>query len=162
VQHPAFAQPDVLAARLGERADPRDDLLAGTRERERILLAEQRDEGGDRRPVAVAEAAVAAARAVAADLGLEQRDPELGRTLAQRERRPEAGVAAADDGDVRGRIPFEARRRRRIALRRQRLLEPPRGKPRVDRGLYGEATAGPRSVGSSMIAVCSRTGAPAA
>ena len=127
LEHPGLAEPDVLAATLGPRPDPRDDLLPRPCELECPLPAEQRQDGRERRPVAVDEASVAAARPVPADLRLKQRHAQLGRALTQRERGPEPRVAAADDRHVRRRVDGESGRRRRIALRRQRLLEPPRG-----------------------------------
>src|SRR5581483_1037058 len=85
LQHAALAQPRVLAALGEERTDAGHDLVAGGAERERLLVAEQLAERRQVRPVAVAEAAVAAARPPAAKLSLEERDRRLGRRLAQRE-----------------------------------------------------------------------------
>jgi len=82
LEHAALDQPHVLASRLGPGADPRDDALALPGELERPLLAEQRQDRGKGAPIAMDEAAVAAARPVPADLGLEERDAELGRLLA--------------------------------------------------------------------------------
>jgi hypothetical protein len=72
-------------------------------------------------PVAVDEAAVAPARAAAAVLRFEQDDVEPGLALFQRQRGPEARVAAADDDDIGLGVPLERRRR----LIRAGLLEPP-------------------------------------
>ncbi len=66
------------------------------------------------------EPAVPPARARAADAGLEQHDPQVGRALRERERGPEPGVAAADDHDV-GVSGAGERRRRRVG---RRLVEP--------------------------------------
>ena len=87
---------------------------------------------GERRPVAVEEAAVAPARPVPADLRLEQRDAQLGRALPQRQRRPEPRVAAADDRNVGDRVPARAGRRR-LALRAPARPRPPRRQARLDR-----------------------------
>jgi hypothetical protein len=69
----------------------------------------------------VDEATVAAAGAEPALVGLEEDDVEARIALLQRERRPEAGVAAADDRDVGLGITLERRRR----FDRARLVEPP-------------------------------------
>jgi hypothetical protein len=69
----------------------------------------------------VDEPAVAAARAEAALLRLEQDDVEIRIALLQGKRRPEARVAAADDRDVGLGVPLQRRR----ALNRAGLLEPP-------------------------------------
>jgi hypothetical protein len=69
----------------------------------------------------VAEAAVSPARAGAARLGLEQEDIRRGVALAQSERRPEPGEAAADDADVGRDVALE----RRGSLLGARLVEPP-------------------------------------
>jgi hypothetical protein len=69
----------------------------------------------------VDEAAVAAARAPAALLRFEEDDVEPRVALLQGERGPEAGVAAADDGDVSLGVPLEWRRRLVGAC----LVEPP-------------------------------------
>ena len=60
-------------------------------------------------------------------------DAQRGVALAQRERRPEPGVAAADDRHVDVERPRE-RRRDRLGPERARLLEPPR-RPRRQRRL---------------------------
>jgi hypothetical protein len=62
-------------------------------------------------PVAVDEAAVAAARAEPALLGFEEDDVEARLALLQCKRGPEAGVAAADDRDVGLGVTVERRRR---------------------------------------------------
>src|SRR4029077_20779703 len=71
---------------------------------------------------------------VAADLGLQHRDAEIRRLLAERECRPEARVPAADDGDGGPRVTAERGRLSGVALPRERVLEPPRRQPRFDRG----------------------------
>jgi hypothetical protein len=76
-------------------------------------------------PVTVAEAAVAPARAAAALVGLEDDDVEAGLALLQRERGPEARVAAADDRDVGLGITFEWRRRLAAEARGECFFEPP-------------------------------------
>ena len=88
-------------------------------ELECLRVAEELAQRRQVRPVAVAEAAVSAARAEAAELGLEDGDAERRVRLAQGERRPEPGEAAAGDRHVRrrGRLRARAsgRRRRRPA-----------------------------------------------
>jgi hypothetical protein len=76
-------------------------------------------------PVAVAEAAVAPARAVAALVRLEDDDVEAGLAFLQCERRPETRVAAADDRDVGLGVTLERRRRLAAEAGGQRLFEPP-------------------------------------
>ena len=73
VQHPALAQPDVLAAALAERAHRRHDPGRRVRELQRGAVSQHAPERRQRRPVAVQEAAVAAARPVADLARLEQR-----------------------------------------------------------------------------------------
>src|SRR5581483_12423639 len=106
--------------------DRRPDLLAGRREPFRALATEQRLELGKRGPVALDEAAVAAARPGAAERGLEHDDVRRRRTFEHAERRPQAGVAAADDRDVGPRVAVQHRRVDAAAFGRERLLEPPR------------------------------------
>ena len=100
VESPTLAQPDVVT----ECSHGRHDPLARAAKTKRILLAEHGQDGRERRPVAVAEAAVPPARPGAADLGLDERDTQIRVAFAQGQRRPQAGVAAADDGDVGGRV----------------------------------------------------------
>jgi hypothetical protein len=73
----------------------------------------------------VQEAAVAPARAAAALALLEHDDVELRLALFQGKCRPEAGVAAADDRDVRVDVTVELRRGLAAEAGGQRLLEPP-------------------------------------
>jgi hypothetical protein len=68
------------------------------------------------------EAAVAAARAVAAPLRLQHDDLCRRPQPLQLERRPKPRIAAADDRDIGRDRSFERRRR----LVRRRLLTPPR------------------------------------
>ncbi len=65
----------------------------------------------------------------------------------QRQRRPQPGVAAADDADVRGDVSLQ----RRCRLDGPSLVEPPRRQPRLDRGLV-QAVAPDRS-----RRICTRT-----
>src|SRR4029077_20821953 len=116
----------------GQGRESRSDWLAGGGEWKPLLLTQHGEDRGERAPVAVDEAAVPAARPVPADLRLQDRDAQLRRLLAQRERRPEAGVPAADDCDIRGRIARERGCRHRIALARKRVLQPPRGQAWLD------------------------------
>src|SRR2546423_1783823 len=75
---PRLAQPCVLPAPLGPGRNAGNDPPPRLRELECPFLAEHREKRGERGPVAVDEAAVAAARPVAADLRLEQRHVQLG------------------------------------------------------------------------------------
>jgi hypothetical protein len=76
----------------------------------------------------VHEAAVPAARPPAAFVRLEHDDAQVRIALLQRERRPEARVAAADDRDVGIGIALQRRCRFRLtAFGGERLLEPPNG-----------------------------------
>ena len=100
LQVAALLEPDVGAARLAERADGRDDRVGAARDGERGLVPEDGAKACEVRPVAVEESAVAAARAPAADLRLEQDDAGGRVVLLDRERRPEPRVPAADHRDV--------------------------------------------------------------
>ena len=87
------------------------------------------------------EPAVAPGRPAAADVRLEQDDPRAGLQLGQPERRPQAGVAAADDDDVgRGRATQRRRGRgqvrRRGRFRGERLAQPPRPSRRRSAGRH--------------------------
>ena len=125
-QHPALAQPDVDALGLREGAHARDDRLARACDVERGRVAEALSHPRQVRPVAVAEAAVAAARPAAALVGLEDDDVERRLPLLQRERGPEARETAADDGDVRVRVTRERRRGLAAEAGGERLVDPPR------------------------------------
>jgi hypothetical protein len=96
---------------FAEGAHPRDDRLGGPGDLERALVAELVAQAREVAPVAVDEAAVAAARAEPALLSLEEDDVEARLALLQRKRGPEAGVAAADDRDVGLGVTGERRRR---------------------------------------------------
>ncbi len=135
LEHPALAQPDVLAARLGPGADAGDDLLPRARELERPLFAEHREDRGEGAPVAVDEAAVAAARPVPADLRLEQRD----------------AAARARARAARARSRARCSRRRRS--RRPRSRPPQSAAPAADRP---PARARPRA--TTTAAAARRTG----
>src|ERR671936_675182 len=65
------------------------------------------DRLGRTRPVAVHEAAVPAARPRAAAVGFQHDEACRRLTFVQGERRPEAGVAAADDADVGGLVSLQ-------------------------------------------------------
>src|SRR6185312_1332849 len=121
LQHPALAEPGVLAPRLEERPDPRDDPVARAAELERGGVAEERAQRRQVRPVAVAEAAVPAARPEAAEPGLEDGHAQLWIALAEREGGPEARVAAPDDRHVH--LERAGERRRAVAV--VRIAEPP-------------------------------------
>ena len=107
--------------RLAERAHPGNDRLGDPRDLERASVAELLLQARQVAPVAVDEAAVAAARAEPALVRLEEDDVETRLALLQRERRPEAGVPAPDDRDICLGVTLERRRR----LYGIGLLEPP-------------------------------------
>ena len=130
--HPGLTQPNVLASLLCERAHARNDRLRRAREPHRVVVAEHGARRRERRPVAVEKTTVSPARPCAADVRLEQRDAQVGIALVQRERRPEAGVATADDRDVGRRFSGERGSRLGAVLGRERLLEPPGRRPRLD------------------------------
>ena len=94
--------PDRLGARLGRAC-----------ELERRPRAEAVAQRVEAEPGAVAEAAVAAAGPVAAEIGLEQDDACVGRRLEEMPGAPHARVAAADHDDVGADVARPAAARRR-------------------------------------------------
>ena len=96
---------DPVLARRTRRSRPRPPR--GTRELERAVAAAELDERAQLGPPREREAAVAPARAAAADVLLEHDDIARGLALLDADGRPEAGVAAAHDGDVGARRAFE-------------------------------------------------------
>ena len=132
---------------LAERADPGNDRLGDPRDLERASVAELLLQARQVAPVAMDEAAVAAARAESALVGLEEDDVETRLARLQRERRPEAGVAAADDRDIGVGVTLERRRR----LYGIRLLEPP--DPAYIR-CQASASTSPRIPTSSSNSLC--------
>jgi hypothetical protein len=102
-----------------------NDPFARPRDREGGLVAEAPTQPRQVAPVAVQEAAVPPARPAAALLGLEHEDVERRIALLQRERSPEARVAAADNRDVCAGVTLERRRRLRAEAGGERLVEPP-------------------------------------
>ena len=125
LEHAALAEPDVLAVALAERAHRRHDAGRSVCELQRGTVSQHASERRQRRPVAMQEPSVPAARPVADLACLEQRHGERGVALAQREGRPEPRVPTADDRDVHVDRPVE-RRRYLCASVDSRLLEPPR------------------------------------
>jgi hypothetical protein len=107
--------------RLAELPDSGDDPVGRPGDLERALIAELVAKTRQVAPVAVDEAAVAAARAAPALVRLEEDDVEARVALLQRERRPEPGIAAANDRNVGFGVTLQRRRRLFCA----RLLEPP-------------------------------------
>ena len=113
---------------LVELADLADRPRRRLREHQRVPLAEALDELGQLVPPGGREAAVAARGAAAADVLLEHDDAGVGRAPADLERRPEPGVAAADDAHVGTRRRVERwAGAPRIAL--EHLLQPPAPRP---------------------------------
>ena len=135
-QHPALAQPDLRS----EPPDGADDSLAGPRQLQRAGVSQRRAKAGDARPVTVQEAAVAAARAGPAAVGLEH-DDTCGRlALSQRERGPETREAAADHAHFCREVVLQ-RRRTRLRAVLLGLGEPPRRQRRLHG--RGQPTAKP-------------------
>jgi hypothetical protein len=96
---------------LAEVANPRDDAVARTCDRQRAFVAEALAQSRQVAPVAVDEAAVSPARPEAALLCFEHDHRQVRVALLQGQRRPEPGVAAADDRDVGLELALERRRR---------------------------------------------------
>src|SRR5918999_771162 len=96
-------EPGVDALRLAPLADRAHALRRGLAGGQRALVAEALAQRRQVRPQRLAEAAVAAARPVAADRGLEQhhRSARVGQVPC----RPHPGIAAADDHDIGGQLP---------------------------------------------------------
>ena len=124
---PPLREPRVDAVGLAPRADLGGGAPARHEQLERIRLAVGGDHVADVPPPAVAEAAVAAARPAAADVGLEQHDVEVRVALLQEPRGPHPRVAAAEDHDVGGRVPRSGGASGPAnSGMREGLLEPPR------------------------------------
>ena len=102
-------EPGVDALGLAPGADRAHAVRRRLAGGQRALVAEPLAQRRQVRPQRLAEPAVAAARAVAADVGLEQHHARA--ALEQVPRRPHAGVAAADDHDVRGQVAGGGRHR---------------------------------------------------
>ena len=115
------AIPGVDALGLAELADLAHRVRGGVGDRDRVGVAQQLAQPRQRHPERLAEAAVAAARPVAADVGLEQRDLRPGLGREQVPGGPHARVSAPDDRDVHVEIALQRRHR----LHRAGLLEPP-------------------------------------
>ena len=118
LQHPAAAQPDVLAERLDRReARPRMRGRARAPPRRRAASAAARSA----HQYVSQKAAVPAARPVADVRRLEHDHAQRRVAPPERQRGPEPGVAAADDRDVGLGV---ARERRRLRIGRS-LVQPP-------------------------------------
>ncbi len=102
----------------------RTDSADASTNGQRPLVAERVPQPGQVAPERLHEAAVPPARPVTADSGFEHDHVCLRLELEQMPGGPEAEVAAADDDDVRGRLPCKRRGR----LDRPCLLEPPAGR----------------------------------
>ena len=117
------------------------------------VAAAQLDERAELGPPRDREAAVAAARAAAADVLLEHDDIARGLALLDADRGPEPGVAAAHDRDVGARGALE--RRGGGLAGRERLVEPERAM-RHGAGDYGVVALGApqhlgRGVGRALL-----------
>ena len=117
----------VLSRPRSERADRR---VEGTRRPQRLDFAELVDQARQLVPPAGDEPAVAPGRPRAAQVLLDHDDRGRGLELADPERRPEAGVAAAEDRHVEPGTTGERRRRdvgrQRVRLGGERLAQPER------------------------------------
>jgi hypothetical protein len=112
---------DSLA--LAEGADLRDGLLGCLHEAEGVLLADALDQRRDLRPPREREASISPGRPSAADVLVENDDVGARLELLDAERRPEPGVATADEADVGLRVLEELLGLGHV-LRTQGLLEP--------------------------------------
>ena len=103
---------------LAELADALTACSARRASSMRLLGTAERDQVLEVRPPGQREAAVTAAGAGAADVGLDERHVGAGRAALELERRPQAGEAAADDADVGLGVAFEGWDARRARVRR--------------------------------------------
>jgi hypothetical protein len=97
----------IDAMLVAERADLADRGGRRAREPQRVHRAADPLEADEVVPDAHREAAVATARAGAADLGLDEDDLERGLAPLERQRRPQPGEAAADDAHVGAKVALE-------------------------------------------------------
>ena len=113
---PVGAVPGIDPVVVAEPSDGTDAVLAGFAERDRGLVSEPTREVLDVTPKRVHEAAVAAARAAARDVLLEDRDVDPGVELREMKSGPHPRVAPAEDDDVGGRVAASTGEvRRRVA-----------------------------------------------
>ncbi len=142
----AAAVPGVDTLLLAPAADVLRTRLGRPRELERGTVPQALAQWRQREPVAVTEAAVAPARAVPAQIGLQQDDPRVRRLLGEVPRAPHPRVAATDDRDVGGPVTLGRRLRRRHE--RLRLLQPvpPGGVPRDHAEPFGSEPTSTYSV----------------
>src|SRR5258708_11175578 len=107
-----LAVPRIDLVLLAEPADAVDARGQSAARANRRLRAVELGQPMQLVPPAAREPAVAAARAAATDVLLENRDPEVRIALRQEPRSPETGETAADDRDVGGDVLGEWRGRR--------------------------------------------------
>ena len=117
-----MAKVRVDAVRGAEAADRLDGSCRGAAEPQRLLGSDDVLELRELRPPGEHEAAVAAARTAAADVALDEHDVERRIVLLERDRGPEARVAAAHDAHVGLLVALEARRV--LVGAAERLLQP--------------------------------------
>lgn len=98
---------DVVA--LAEGADGPDAVFGGLDQADRLGESEQPFQGEELGRPGQRAAAVAAAGAGAAEVGLDQHHIEPGIVLLEHDGGPQAGVAAADDAHVGAGIPGQRR-----------------------------------------------------
>jgi hypothetical protein len=106
---PAAPEPRVDALALAPGGDRVDRVLGRAGDGQRAVLAEARDQRRQVEPQVLDEPAVAAARPVAAHVGLQDDDPRVGRRPQHVPRRPQPAVAAADHDDVGVQVACERR-----------------------------------------------------
>ena len=120
------SEPRIDVVLVEEPADAIDALLALAADPERRIVTEAVDDEVQVVPERVDEPTVAAARSTAADVLLQDHHVDAGIELLQEPRGPHAGVAAAEDHDVRFGVGVERRARVAGELRaRERFAQPP-------------------------------------
>ncbi len=130
------AVPGVDPVVLAEASDPSHAVLACLAECDRGSVAEPSREVLDVTPERVHEAAVAAARAAAGDVLLEDHDVDPGVEPLEVESGPHARVAPAEDHDIGGRVTTERRRGFTGIMRRARRAATSFGRRRGEGGVH--------------------------
>ncbi len=131
VQRAVEPQLGIDGVRAAEIGDVLHGRFGGLHEPDRLGFAEQPPQRQELRGPREQAAAVAAARAGAAQVGLDDRDVERGVLLLRLDRGPEPGEAAADDAHVGLRRTLQ--RGGEIAVVEQRLFDPEGSHGRVRR-----------------------------
>lgn len=131
VQRAVEPQLGIDAVRAAEIGDVLHGCFGGLHEPDRLGFPEQAPQRQEFRGPREQAAAVAAARAGAAQVGFDDRDVERRVLLLRLDRGPEPGEAAADDADVGLRRTLQ--RGGEIAVVEQRLFDPEGSHGRVRR-----------------------------